>query len=75
VYSLSIDKLIKDVNFVDGFAVQQELFRQLGKEFENKEEVVNRALEITGSHAYYLQIAFNIILEYLEKNKKAQLTK
>ncbi|MGA1841664.1 MAG: AAA family ATPase [bacterium] len=68
------DAFVKDVNFVDRFAVQQELYRQLGMNLENKEEVVNRILEITGSHAHYLQIAFNIILADLEENKKSRLT-
>lgn len=51
------DAFVKDVNFVDRFAVQQELYRQLGPNLENKEEVVNRILKITRSHAHYLQIA------------------
>ena len=66
--------LIKDVNFVDRFSVQQELFRQLGEDLEDKEDVVNKILEITGSHAHYLQIAFNIISSYLEKTRKNRLT-
>ena len=66
--------LIKDVNFVDRFSVQQELFRQLGEELEDKEDVVNKILEITGSHAHYLQIAFNIISSYLERTRKNRLT-
>lgn len=66
--------LIKDVNFVDRFSVQQELFRQLGEDLEDREEVVNRILEITGSHAHYLQIAFNIISAYLDRTRKNRLT-
>ncbi|MEW5803458.1 MAG: ATP-binding protein [bacterium] len=66
--------LIKDVNFVDRFSVQQELFRQLGEDLEDKEDAVNKILEITGSHAHYLQIAFNIISAYLERTKKNRLT-
>jgi len=66
--------LIKDANFVDRFSVKQELFRQLGEDLEDKEDVVNKILEITGSHAHYLQIAFNIILTYLERSRKNRLT-
>jgi len=64
------DALIKEVNFIDRFDAQRGLIHQLKDCLADKEEVVSKILFLTGCHAHFLQIIFNLILAHLQKTKK-----